>query len=131
MAQRQLFNERARKLDINALGSWLWEAACKLHGATDAPKCEDYILPLIFLKRLSDVFDNEVARLAKDFGDERPRSRWSSRTTSSCASSCPSRRAGARSPSIGPRDWASISLTRPAPLRARIPSSPASSTSPI
>src|SRR5215210_8291253 len=72
MAQRQLFNERqARKLDINALESWLWEAACKLRGATDAPKYKDYILPLIFLKCLSDVFDNEVARLAKVFGDER------------------------------------------------------------
>jgi type I restriction enzyme M protein len=30
----------------------------------------DYILPLIFAKRLSDVFDDEMARLAEDFGDE-------------------------------------------------------------
>jgi hypothetical protein len=29
----------------------------------------DYILPLIFLKRLCDVFDDEIAHLAHDFGD--------------------------------------------------------------
>jgi len=38
-------------------------------GPLDAPKFKDYILPLIFLKRLSDVFDDEVAHLAHDFGD--------------------------------------------------------------
>ncbi len=32
-------------------------------GAIDAPKYKDYILPLIFLKRLSDVFEDELAGL--------------------------------------------------------------------
>ncbi len=54
---------KSRSLDINALDSWLWEAACKIRGPVDAPKYKDYILPLVFLKRLSDVFDDEVARL--------------------------------------------------------------------
>jgi len=36
--------------------NWLWEAACVIRGAVDAPKYNGYILPLIFLKRLSDVF---------------------------------------------------------------------------
>jgi type I restriction-modification system DNA methylase subunit len=31
---------------------------------------QDYILPLIFLKRLSDVFDDEVEHLAQDFGNQ-------------------------------------------------------------
>ncbi len=43
-------------LDIKTLEGWLWEAACKVRGEIDAPKYKDYILPLIFLKRLSDVF---------------------------------------------------------------------------
>jgi len=34
----------------------------------DAPEFKDYILPLVFLKRLSDVFNDEVQRLAADFG---------------------------------------------------------------
>src|SRR3954454_20577627 len=56
-------------LDAPALESWLWDAACKIRGPLDAPKFKDYILPLIFLKRLSDVFADEVAHLAHDFGD--------------------------------------------------------------
>jgi type I restriction enzyme M protein len=58
-----------RRLDVAALESWLWEAACVIRGPLDAPKFKDYILPLIFLKRLSDVFDDELTHLAADFGD--------------------------------------------------------------
>jgi type I restriction enzyme M protein len=58
-----------KKLDISALESWLWEAACQVRGPLDAPKFKDHILPLVFLKRLSDVFEDEVAHLAHDFGD--------------------------------------------------------------
>jgi type I restriction enzyme M protein len=54
-------------LDIKTLENWLWEAACKIRGPIDAPKYKDYILPLIFLKRLSDVFDDEVEKLLKNF----------------------------------------------------------------
>jgi type I restriction enzyme M protein len=51
------------------LEQWLWEAACQIRGPLDAPKFKDYILPLIFLKRLSDVFDDEVDRVADEFRD--------------------------------------------------------------
>src|SRR5271157_3629786 len=61
--------ERTKKLDVSALENWLWEAACTSRGPLDAPKFKVYILPLIFLKRLSDVFDDEVAHLAHEFGD--------------------------------------------------------------
>ena len=47
----------------------LWEAACSIRGAQDAAKFKDYLLPLLFLKRLSDVFDDEIDRLAEEFGD--------------------------------------------------------------
>lgn len=47
----------------------LWDAACSIRGEKDAAKFKDYLLPLLFLKRLSDVFDDEVARLAEDYGD--------------------------------------------------------------
>jgi len=56
-------------MDLSTLENWLWEAACSIRGAVDAPKFKDYILPLIFLKRLSDVFEDEVAQLAHEFGD--------------------------------------------------------------
>lgn len=81
-------------LDINTLENWLWEAACKIRGEIDAPKYKDYILPLIFLKRLSDVYEDEMQELADEYGDRKtaeaiakkdhkvirfylpPRSRW-------------------------------------------------------
>jgi type I restriction enzyme M protein len=47
----------------------LWDAACSIRGEKDAPKFKDYLLPLLFLKRLSDVFDDEIARLAENYGD--------------------------------------------------------------
>ena len=47
----------------------LWDAACAIRGEKDAPKFKDYLLPLLFLKRLSDVFDDEVKRLAEEYGN--------------------------------------------------------------
>ncbi len=47
----------------------LWDAACSIRGEKDAPKFKDYLLPLLFIKRLSDVFDDETQRLADQFGD--------------------------------------------------------------
>lgn len=47
----------------------LWDAACSIRGEKDAAKFKDYLLPLLFLKRLSDVFDDEITRLAEDYGD--------------------------------------------------------------
>jgi type I restriction enzyme M protein len=61
--------EPSTTLNINGLETWLWDAACSIRGAVDAPKFKDYILPLIFVKRLSDVFDDEIERLTLKFGD--------------------------------------------------------------
>ena len=51
-----------------SLESWIWDAACSIRGAKDAPKYKDFILPLIFAKRLCDVFDDELNRIAKEIG---------------------------------------------------------------
>ena len=56
-------------LSTGELEDWLWAAACSIRGPVDAPKFKDYILPLIFVKRLSDVFDDEIERLTAKFGD--------------------------------------------------------------
>jgi type I restriction enzyme M protein len=57
-------------LDVSALETWLWDAACEIRGPLDAPKFKDYILPLVFLKRLSDVFEDEVQRLVEELGKD-------------------------------------------------------------
>lgn len=58
-------------LDTKSMETMLWDAACSIRGEKDAPKFKDYILPLLFIKRLSDVFDDEIARLVETYdGDE-------------------------------------------------------------
>lgn len=47
----------------------LWDAACSIRGEKDAAKFKDYLLPLLFLKRLSDVFDDEIGRLTEEYGE--------------------------------------------------------------
>ncbi len=56
--------------DLKTMEGMLWRAACSIRGEKDAPKFKDYILPLIFIKRLSDVFDDEISRLIKTFSNE-------------------------------------------------------------
>ena len=50
---------------IKSMERWIWDAACSIRGASDAPKYKDFILPLIFVKRLCDVFDDEIDRIAE------------------------------------------------------------------
>ena len=54
-----------------SLESWIWDAACSIRGAKDAPKYKDFILPLIFTKRLCDVFDDEINRIAVGVGSRK------------------------------------------------------------
>jgi type I restriction enzyme M protein len=51
-----------------SLETWIWDAACSIRGAQEAPKFKDFILPLIFTKRLCDVFDDELNRIAAEVG---------------------------------------------------------------
>ncbi len=54
-----------------SLESWIWDAACSIRGAKDAPKYKDFILPFIFTKRLCDVFDDELNRIAAEVGSRK------------------------------------------------------------
>lgn len=56
------------ELTDKSLESWIWDAACSIRGAKDAPKYKEFILPLIFCKRLCDVFDDELNRIAQEVG---------------------------------------------------------------
>ena len=69
-ANQSTFTSPDEHLDISMLETWLWDAACAIRGSTDAPKFKDFILPLVFFKRLSDVFDDEFATHVKEYGDE-------------------------------------------------------------
>lgn len=52
------------------LESYLWGAAILLRGLIDAGDYKQFIFPLVFLKRLSDVYDEEHAGAMQVYGDE-------------------------------------------------------------
>ena len=59
------------RVSDRSLESWLWEAANILRGPVDASDFKAYVFPLLFLKRISDVFDEErEAALVESDGDE-------------------------------------------------------------
>ena len=62
---------KAKPENSKSLESWIWDAACSVHGIVDATKYKDYILPLVFAKRLCDVFDDEVSRIADEVGSRK------------------------------------------------------------
>jgi len=47
-------------IELNRLESHLWEAANILRGPVDAADFKTYIFPLLFFKRISDVYDEEM-----------------------------------------------------------------------
>jgi type I restriction enzyme M protein len=71
MARTKKAGNGAANNTEKSLESWIWDAACSIRGAKDAPKYKDYILPLIFTKRLCDVFDDEIDRIAAEVGSRK------------------------------------------------------------
>jgi type I restriction enzyme M protein len=63
MAKTEALSKQDKSLE-----AWIWDAACSIRGAKDAPKYKDFILPLVFAKRLCDVFDDELDRIAAEVG---------------------------------------------------------------
>lgn len=58
------------RISQQELESYLWGAAVLLRGLIDAGDYKQYIFPLVFLKRLSDVYDEEHAEALDLYGDE-------------------------------------------------------------
>jgi type I restriction-modification system DNA methylase subunit len=65
----------AHKEQDKSIESWIWDAACSIRGAKDAPKYKDFILPLIFTKRLglddveADIIGKSYEYLIRKFAE--------------------------------------------------------------
>lgn len=60
----------SNRITQNELESYLWGAAVVLRGLIDAGDYKQFIFPLVFLKRLSDVYDEERAAAFAIYSDE-------------------------------------------------------------
>ena len=49
---RKAAKKKAAEPTDKSLEPWIWDAACSIRGDQDTPNYKDYILPLIFTKRL-------------------------------------------------------------------------------
>jgi type I restriction system adenine methylase HsdM len=58
------------RISQRELESYLWGAAVVLRGLIDAGDYKQYIFPLVFLKRISDVYDEEHATAMEIYRDE-------------------------------------------------------------
>ncbi|HLO85331.1 MAG TPA: class I SAM-dependent DNA methyltransferase [Nostocaceae cyanobacterium] len=70
MIQGKLFET---SITLTELSSYLWEAANILRGSpVDRTDWKSYILPLLFFKRICDVWDEEYQGMIAEYGDDFP-----------------------------------------------------------
>ncbi len=60
----------SKHVTLSVLESHLWESANILRGPVDAADFKSYIFPMLFFKRISDVFDEEVAAALEEPGGD-------------------------------------------------------------
>ncbi|MBM6599553.1 type I restriction-modification system subunit M [Priestia megaterium] len=58
------------RITLERLECYLWESANYLRGHIDAGDYKQYIFPLLFLKRLSDVWDEEYTESIENHGED-------------------------------------------------------------
>jgi len=60
-----------QELDQKTLEKYLWGAATTLRGTIDAGDYKQYIFPLLFFKRISDVYDEEFENALKESDEDK------------------------------------------------------------
>jgi len=62
-------NENQNKLSLADLERHLWEAAHIITGPIDASDYKTYIFPILFFKRVCDVYDEEYEAAMEYYDD--------------------------------------------------------------
>lgn len=59
-----------KRITIEELQSYLWNSAVLLRTNIDAGAYKQYIFPLLFFKRICDVYDEETAAAKEEYGED-------------------------------------------------------------
>lgn len=60
----------SKRITIEELQTYLWNSAVLLRTNIDAGAYKQYIFPLLFFKRICDVYDEECQQIIAEYGDE-------------------------------------------------------------
>lgn len=63
-------SNKVAPIALDKLKSYLWGAAVLLRGQIDATGYKEYIFPLLFFKRISDVYDEEYSKALEESGGD-------------------------------------------------------------
>lgn len=70
MAEVKEYINENRQLTLDEMKQFLWGAATRLRGQIDAAGYKEYIFPLLFFKRISDVYDEQFDGYVAEGGEE-------------------------------------------------------------
>lgn len=70
MAETKEYSTGPRRLSLDEMKQFLWGAAVRLRGQIDAAGYKEYIFPLLFFKRISDVCDEQYDGYVAEGGAE-------------------------------------------------------------
>lgn len=70
MAETKEYTTEPRRLTLDEIKQFLWGAAVRLRGQIDAAGYKEYIFPLLFFKRISDVYDEQYDGYVAEGGTE-------------------------------------------------------------
>ena len=64
------YRQPGEPISLDEMKTFLWGAATRLRGQIDAAGYKEYIFPLLFFKRISDVYDEQYNGFLKEGGEE-------------------------------------------------------------
>ena len=70
MAEAKKYRIKDEPISLDEMKQFLWGAATRLRGQIDAAGYKEYIFPLLFFKRISDVYDEQYAEFLCEGGEE-------------------------------------------------------------
>ena len=60
----------SKRITIEELQTYLWNSAVLLRTNIDAGAYKQYIFPLLFFKRICDVYDEETQKAYEEYGED-------------------------------------------------------------